>query len=97
MLSLGFSADLAFAGAPCEFLLNSAEGGRVDNGRVAVFHIVFRAFAVVDSDLFADAVGDVGLIDDGIAFVSLVGENGLYRGKLPFCFSRRAFDALFFK
>ena len=97
MLGLGFSADLAFAGAPCEFLLNSAEGGRVDNGRVAVFHIVFRAFTVVDSDLFADAVGDVGLIDDGIAFVSLVGENGLYRGKLPFCFSRRAFDALFFK
>ena len=68
MLGLGFSADLAFAGAPCEFLLNSAEGGRVDDGRVAVFHIVFRAFTVVDSDLFADAVGDVGLIDDGIAF-----------------------------
>ena len=35
---------------------------------MAVFHIVFRAFTVVDSDLFADAVGDVGLIDDGIAF-----------------------------
>ena len=97
MLGLGFSADLAFAGAPCEFLLNSAEGSRVDDGRVTILYIVFRAFAVVDSDLFADAVGDVGLIDDGIAFVSLVGENGLYRGKLPFCFSRRAFDALFFK
>ena len=97
MLGLGFSADLAFAGAPCEFLLSSAEGSRVDDGRVAVLYIVFRTFAVVDSDLFADAVGDVGLIDDGIAFVSLVGENGLYRGKLPFCFSRRAFDALFFK
>ena len=66
MLGLGFSADLAFAGAPCEFLLNSAEGSRVDDGRVAVFHIVFRAFAVVDSDLFADAVGDVGLIDDSV-------------------------------
>ena len=97
MPGLGFSADLAFAGAPCEFLLNSAEGSRVDNGRVAVLYIVFRAFAVVDSDLFADAVGDVGLIDDGIAFISLIGENGLYRGKLPLCFSRRAFDALFFK
>lgn len=56
---------------------------------MTILYIVFRAFAVVDSDLFADAVGDVGLIDDGIAFVSLVGENGLYRGKLPFCFSRR--------
>ena len=68
-----------------------------NNCFVTVFYIVFRAFAVVDSDLFADAVGDVGLIDDGIALVSLVGENGLYRGKLPLCFSRRAFDALFFK
>mgnify|MGYP007027004959 CR=1 FL=1 len=66
MLGLGFSADFAFAGAPCEFLLNSAEGGRVDNGRVTVFYIVFRAFTVVDSDLFADAVGDVGLIDDSV-------------------------------
>ncbi len=97
MLGLGFSTDLVFAGAPRELLLNSAEGSRVDDGRVAVFYIVFRAFTVVDSDLFADAVGDVGLIDDGIAFVSLIGENGLYRRKLPLCFSRRAFDALFFK
>lgn len=97
MLGLGFSADLAFAGAPCELLLNSPEDGGVNNGGMVVLHIVFRAFAVVDSDLFADAVGDVGLIDDGIAFISLIGENGLYRGKLPLCFSRRAFDALFFK
>ena len=88
LLGLGFSADVAFAGAPCKFLLNSAEGSRVDDGRVAVFYIVFRAFTVVDYNLFADAVGDVGLIDDGIAFVSLVGENGLYRGKLPLSFAR---------
>ena len=79
MLGLGFSADFAFAGAPCEFLLDSAEGSRVDNGRVAVFHIVFRAFAVVDSDLFADAVVDVGFVDDGIALILFIGENGLYR------------------
>lgn len=51
MLGLGFPADLAFAGAPCKFLLDSAEGSRVDDGRVAVFYIVFWAFAVVDSDL----------------------------------------------
>ena len=46
---------------------------------MTILYIVFRTFAVIYSDLFADAVGDVGLIDDGIAFVSLVGENGLYR------------------
>ena len=79
MLGLGFSADFAFAGAPCEFLLNSAEGGRVDNGRVAVFHILFREFTVIDSDLFADAVGNIGFVDDGIALILFLGEKGLYR------------------
>ena len=79
MLSLGFSADLAFAGAPREFLLSSAEGSRVDDGRVTILYIVFRAFAVIYSDLFADAVGNVGLIDNGIALILFIGENGLYR------------------
>ena len=79
MLGLGFPPDLAFAGAPCKFLLDSAEGSRVDDGRVAVFYIVFWAFAVVDSDLFADAVGNVGLVDNGIALILFIGENGLYR------------------
>ena len=79
MLSLGFSADLAFAGAPCEFLLSSAEGSRVDDGRMAVLYIVFRAFAVIYSDLFADAVGDVGLIDNVIALILFIGENLPYR------------------
>ena len=64
---------------------------------MVVLDVILRQLAGILLDLLADAVGDVGLIDDGIAFVSLVGENGLYRGKLPFCFSRRAFDALFFK
>ena len=68
MFGLGFSADLAFAGAPCEFFLNSAEGSRVDDGRVTILYIVFRAFAVIYSDLLANAVSDVGLIDDGIAY-----------------------------
>ena len=73
--------DLALAGTPCELLLNPAKGSRVDNGRVTILYIVFRAFAVIYSDLFADAVGDVGLVDDGIALVLFVGENGLYAPK----------------
>ena len=79
MLSLGFSADLAFAGAPCEFFLNSAEGSRVDDGRVTILYIVFRAFAVIYSDLLANAVGNIGFVDDGIALILFIGENGLYR------------------
>ena len=79
MLCLDFSADLAFAGAPCEFLLNSAKGSRVDDGRVTILYIVFRAFAVIYSDLLADAVGNIGFVDDGIALILFIGENGLYR------------------
>ena len=47
--------------------------------------------------MFAEAVCDVGLVDDGIALVLFIGENGLYRGELPYLFPRWAFDALFFK
>ena len=79
LFSLGFSADLAFAGAPCEFFLNSAEGSRVDDGRVTILYIVFRAFAVIYSDLLANAVGNIGFVDDGIALILFIGENGLYR------------------
>lgn len=79
MLGLSFSADLAFAGAPCEFFLNSAEGSRVDDGRVTILYIVFRAFAVIYSDLLANAVGNIGFVDDGIALILFIGENGLYR------------------
>ena len=97
LLGFGFLSDLALTWTPCEFLLDSAEGGWVDNGRVTILYIVFRTFAVIYSDLFADAVGNIGLIDNGIALILFIGENGLYRWKLPSCFSRRVFDALFFK
>ena len=97
MLGFGFLSDLTLARTPCEFLLDSAEGSRVDDSRVAVFYIVFWAFAVVYSGLFADAVGNVGLVDDGVALILFIRENRLYRGKLSLSFSRRAFDAFFFK
>lgn len=42
---------------------------------MTVLYIVFRAFAVVDSDLFADAVGNVSLVDDGVALILFIGEN----------------------
>ena len=62
-----------------------------------VFYVVFRAFSVVDSDLLGDAVGDVGLVDDRIALISFVGEDGLYGGVCPFVFSAWGFDSFFFK
>ena len=79
--------DLALACPSCEFLLDSAEHSRRDDCGVIVFHVVFRAFSVVDSDLLGDAVCDVSLVDDRIALVPLVGEDGLYGGVCPFVFS----------
>ena len=46
---------------------------------MTIVYIVFRTFAVIYSNLFADAVGNVGLIDNGIALILFIGENGLYR------------------
>ena len=62
-----------------------------------VLYIEFRPFAVVCSDPFAEAVGDVGLVDDGVAFIFFVGEDGLYRGELPNLFSCRAWYLFFFQ
>lgn len=80
MLGLGTDLlGLGLAGSPCQFLLDSAEGYRIDDGRMVVLHIVFRTFSVIDHHLFGQAVLDVGLVDDGIALVFLVGEDGLDR------------------
>ncbi len=62
-----------------------------------IFHVVFWAFAVVDPDLFRQAVGDVGLVDDGIALVFFVGQNGLDGGIAPFFFSAGGFYPFFFQ
>lgn len=51
--------DFPLAGSSCPFLLRSAEGGGVDDGRVIVFYIVFGTLAVVDLHLFGEAVGSV--------------------------------------
>lgn len=83
---LGLCSDLlglGLAGSPCQFLLDSAEGYRIDDGRMVVLYIVFRTFSVIDHHLFRQAVLDVGLVDDGITLVFLVREDGLDRGVLP--------------
>lgn len=89
--------DLTLACPSCEFLLDSAEHSGRDDCGVIVFHVVFRAFSVVDSDLLGDTVGDVGLVDDRIALISFVGEDGLYGGVCPFVFPAGGFDSFFFK
>ena len=77
--------------------MDSAEHGRRDDCGVIVFHVVFRAFSVVDSYLLGDAVCDVGLVDDRIALIFFVGEDGLYGRVCPFALTAGGFDSFFFK
>jgi len=42
---------------------------------MVVFNIVFVPFAIVYLDSLADAVGNVGLVDNGIALILFIGEN----------------------
>ena len=64
--------DLGLAGAPCDFFLYSCKGACVDDCRVVVLNIVFVPLAVVCLDSLADAVGHIGFVYDGVAFVLLV-------------------------
>ena len=79
---------------PCQFLLHLSEGFGIDDRRVAVLDIVFRALPCVHSNLLADAVLDVGLAEDGIALISFVGEDRPNRPRLPMGFPARGADAV---
>ena len=73
---LGFCAnllDFSFSVAPRQFLLHSAEGAGVNDGGMVILDIVFRAFSVVDLDVLAESVRNVGFVEDGVALVFFVG------------------------
>ena len=90
---LGFPTFLfhfPLACAPCQFLLRSTKGGGVDNCRMIILHIILGArLSIVALDLLAQAVHNVGFIDDGVAFVSFVLQDRAYRGTVPFSLPAR--------
>ena len=57
---------------PCQFLLHPSEGFGIDDCRVAILNVIFRALACVHANLLADAVLDVGLAEDRISLVAFV-------------------------
>ena len=89
--------DLRLAGAPCYFLLDSCEGACVDNRRVVVLNIVFGPLAVVCLDSLADAVGHIGFVYDGVAFVFLVCEDRANGFLPPYTASGRRRDLFCFE
>ena len=71
--SLGFCTlllDLTLAGTPCQFFLRSTESGRVNDGRVVVFHKVHGpGLAIVTLDFLAQTVRHIGFVEDSISRV----------------------------
>ena len=87
--------DLSLSGSSGEFLLHPVKGGGINDRRVVIFYIVLHPLSCVDAFLFADAVDNVSLAQQGIALVFLIGENGLYHAWLPDGSSHRCGDAAF--
>ena len=86
MLGLStFLLDLAFTGTPCQFLLNTPKGGGIDNCRMIVLHVILGSgLSIITFDLLADAVYNIGFIEDGVAFVPFILQNRAHRGAVPF-------------
>lgn len=53
--------DFPLSAPSCHFFLYSAEGSGVDDCRMIVLDLVFRALAIIDHDLLGQAISDVGL------------------------------------
>ena len=74
-----FLLDLFLAVSSSDFFLDSAECKGVNDSRMVVLDIVFWVVTVIDHDLFGYAILDVGLVNNGIALILFIGEDGLYR------------------
>ena len=64
---------------------------------MVVLNIVFVPFAVVYLDSLADAVGHIGFVYDGVAFVLLVREDGTNGFLPPYTASGRCRDLFCFE
>ena len=74
---LGFCTDifdLAFTVTPWYFLLNPVEHCPFYNRRMIIFHIVHREFTGILFWLFADAVHNVGLLQQCVTFIFFIGQ-----------------------
>ena len=81
---------------PCVSLhlpLYHLEGGRVDDGRMALFYEVARHLPTVLDGFLGEEIRREGLLDSRTACVFLIGENALNGLSVPFLFARNRQDA----
>lgn len=68
-LCLCLGGGALFAGSPRYLLLHLAEGLSVDDHRMAVVDVVFGKLAHVLFALMGEQVGDIGLLQQRVAYV----------------------------
>ena len=66
---------LSLAGAPLHFFLHLSKDFSRDDRRVVVLHIVHRQFPTILLDPLADAVCDIGFLQQGIPNVLFIPKN----------------------
>ena len=75
--------------------LDAVKDGRLYDGRMVPLHIILRHFALVDFFLFGEEIHRVNLLEQGVAFVFLVGEDGLHHRLAPHLLAARSRYAFF--
>lgn len=76
------------------FALDQVEGLRCDDRLVVAFHVVLRNLAVVHFRFLGQEVDRVGFLQQGIALVFLVSEDGLDGADAPVVLAAGRFDAV---
>ena len=76
-------------------VLHPVEHLRLNDGGMAVLHIVLRDCAVVLDAFFGEVVGGIAFLEQGAALVFFIRQNGFDRPAVPDIVSGGAFDAQF--
>ena len=82
-------ASMRSTPATLHLVLNLQEGLCRDDGVVILFNMVHWYFALVPDSLLMQEIQRVGLLEDFVAHVGLVGQNAVNRVIDPYCFAAR--------
>ncbi|MPN20741.1 hypothetical protein SDC9_168120 [bioreactor metagenome] len=78
---------------PFHFKLHRIKFVRLNNGRMAILHIVLRNFTLVDFGSFGEKIHREAFLQQSITLVFLVGQNAYHCRHLPGFFPGWRWDA----
>ena len=89
----GGTAEAQVGSARGDDVLHPVEHRRLDNGGMAVFHVVLRNCAVVLHPFFREVIGCVALLEQSAALVLFIRQNRLDRTAAPDIVAGGRFDS----